>query len=187
MEGEAAHIVLDFKVVAVIWSLVTIAFSIGAAWATIKFGIGRVSSDVSRVDSRVSSLEQRRDADRAEVIRIREEDRVRLQEALFSVESAISRRIDAQEEYMKTVFFRQDGTTNYLPRNECERCQAQCQARLDARIENVQRSIEDGERKREASKEDIVKMFINLKAELAGLIGSVNEHHQSEKESRRKE
>jgi hypothetical protein len=184
MDGEAAHIVLDFKVVAVIWSLVTIAFSIGAAWATIKFGIGRVSSDVSKVDKRVNTLELRRDADRSEAIRVREEDRSRLQEALASVESAISRRIDAQEEYMKTVFFRQDGTTNYLPRNECERCQASCQARLDGRIESVQRAIEEGERKREASKEDIVKMFMNLKAELAGLIGSVSEHHKTEIESR---
>jgi hypothetical protein len=182
---DAAHIVLDFKVVAVIWSLVTIAFSIGAAWATIKFGIGRVSVDVSRVDKRVNTLELRRDADRQEVIRIREEDRSRLVKSLADVEAAISRRIDAQEDYMKTVFFRSDGTTNYLPRNECERCQAACQARLDSRIENVQRAIEDGERKREASKEDIVKMFINLKSELAGLIGSVNEHHKAEKESRR--
>jgi hypothetical protein len=177
LAASQAHVVLDFKVLAPIWSIITIAFAIGAAWTTIKFGLGRVSSDVSKVVSRVSTLELRRESDRDDATKRREQDRKQLTDALASVESSIGRRIDAQEAYFKTIFFRQDGTTNYLPRGECERCQAACQARLDSRMEAVQRSLLDGERKREASKEDIVKMFIELKTELAKLHGSFDEHN----------
>lgn len=175
---QFAPVMLDFKVLAVVWTFVTAIFTAGAVFAAIRFGLRSVSEKADRLDRRVNTLELRRETDRDDHRDGRERDMKQLDGMVKSVEATIASRLDSQEAFMKSVLFRQDGTTNYLPRGECEQCRITCQTRLDNRLEAIQRTIDEADRRREESKDDITKMFNEMSQGLAKLSGSVEEHHQ---------
>ena len=192
MEAElVAHpIMLDFRLLIFLQGLLTFFFTVGGVYATIRFGLKRLNEKQIELAARIDGVETKHKSAKAEAqvemksmrsesTKNREAVRKHMDTALKSVESAISQRLDGQEQFFRQVLFRDDGVTNYPTRGECEQCRITCQTRLDGRLETIQRAIESGDRRREASKDDIVKMFVELKAELARLYGSVEEHHSA--------
>lgn len=172
---EAAPLVLDVKTLAFIWTVMTIIFSAGAVWATIRFTIKSVAQTAVKLEGRVDALEQHRSSDREEYRAWRDESAAAVRQAIADLDASIGRRIGDQEGFMKQVLFRQDGVTNYLPRNECEQCRLSCQSRLDARLESIQRAIEEADRRREASKDDITKAYERLMESVSRLQGRTND------------
>lgn len=175
---EAAPLVLDVKALALFWTIFTAIFSAGAVWATVRFTIKSVSQTAQKLEVRVQTLEDRREMDREEYRVWRDEQTSELRNAIGHLENSISRRIEDQEKFMKQVMFRNDGTTNYLPRGECEQCRTACQNRLDSRLESIQRCIEGMDRKRESSKDEITKSYEKLMQLVSRLQGTVDEHNK---------
>jgi hypothetical protein len=136
----------DFKVIAGIWTFVTIIFSLGIAYGAVRYALKSHDSAIAEVKTIVK-------ANRTE----------------------LTSKLSAQEEFVRGVLFRSDGLINYLTRDECDRCRAQCQANLDGRLSSMQHIIELGEKRREEAKDQWAGEFKNIAGQMGQLIGQLTE------------
>jgi hypothetical protein len=85
---------------------------------------------------------------------------------------------DNQEALLRKSLYREDGTTVYTPRVECEKSQTSCANRVCGKLDEMRA---DNQRRHE---EDLATQRIHLQAhsEIAEFVGSVKQFMQQRKE-----
>lgn len=135
---------IDIKFLALAWTVLTFLFSAGIAYGTMRLTLRYHGKEIGDIKGDV---------------------------ARHKID--VATRLEANEHFVKGALFRPSGVTNYLPREECEQCRIACQNRIDTRLESMLRIIEEGERKRDASKDQWSEEFRQLAQQIGRLEGKL--------------
>ena len=146
---------IDPKFLATIWTVLTFLFSAGIAYGTMRLTLRHHTREISEIKARQDKHE------------------LTTRSTLDHHEEEPRQQLDRHADWLKSALYRASGVTNYLPREECEQCRVSCQSRLDARLETMQRMIEEGERKREASKDQWAAEFKKIAQSIGRLEGKL--------------
>lgn len=85
----------------------------------------------------------------------------------------MSVKVDEMSDQLKHALYRADGTTNYIPRSECEKEQLRCQAHLCSKIEGLGLKIDKSELRRDREREQLTAELKQVRQSIDRVIGRV--------------
>jgi uncharacterized protein YceH (UPF0502 family) len=90
----------------------------------------------------------------------------------------VSGKVEKINETLKRALYREDGTTNYIPRTECEKEQLRCRATLCGKIDAQTNILNSMESKRDRERETIFKELQGIAGQVGNLSGKIDENHK---------